>query len=52
VNVTSVFTTGLVGWNLKLVVSGGGAETDMVLELLAVFEGEDESVAFSVTVND
>jgi hypothetical protein len=37
---------------VKLVVRGGGADTVMVLELVAVLEGEDESVAFSFTVND
>jgi hypothetical protein len=52
VNDTSVFTTGLAGRKLKLVESGGGTETVMVLELVAVLAGEDESVAFSVTVND
>jgi hypothetical protein len=45
-------TSGLVGRKVKLVDNGGGVATVMVLELVAVWEGEDESVAVSVTVND
>ena len=52
VNVTSVFTTGLDGRNVKLVESGGGAVTVTALELVAVCDGDDESFAVSVTVND
>jgi len=50
VNVTGVFTIGLDGWTVKLVEGGGGGETVTVLELVAVCEGEDESVAVSETV--
>jgi hypothetical protein len=50
VNATGVFTIMLDGWTVKLVEGGGGGETVTVLELVAVFEGEDESVAVSVTV--
>jgi hypothetical protein len=50
VNVTGAFTIGLAGRNVKLVEGGGGIETVIVLELIAVCEGEDESVAVSVTV--
>ena len=52
VNVTSEFTAGLVGLDVKLVDNGGGGDTVTVLELVAVWDGEDESVAVSVTVND
>jgi len=52
VNVTGVFTTGLAGRNVKLVESGGGAETVIVWEPAAFWEGEEESVAVSVAVND
>jgi len=52
VNVTGEFTTGLAGRNVKLVDRGGGAETVIVLELTAFCDGEDESVAVSVTVKD
>ena len=50
VNVTGELMMGLDGRYVKLVVSGGGLVTVTVLELVAVFEGEDESVAVSVTV--
>lgn len=43
---------GLEGRNVKLVDGGGDGEIVTVLELLEVWEGEDESVAVSVTVND
>jgi hypothetical protein len=52
VNATGVFTIGFDGRNAKLVDRGGGAVIAIVLELVAVSEGEDESVAVSVTVND
>jgi len=52
VNVTSVFTRGFDGRNVKLVDRGGGAVTVTVLELVAVCDGDDESVALSVTVKD
>ncbi len=52
VNVTGVFTIGLAGRNVKLVDGGGGIEIVIVLELIADCEGEDESVAVSVTVKD
>jgi hypothetical protein len=51
-NETGKLTSGLVGRKVKLVDNGGGVATVMVLELVAVWEGEDESVAVSVTVND
>jgi len=50
VNVTSVLTRGVAGRNVKLVDNGGGGDTVTVLELVAVWGGEDESVAVSVTV--
>jgi hypothetical protein len=50
-NETGKLTSGLVGRKVKLVDNGGGVAV-MVLELVAVWEGEDESVAVSVTVND
>ena len=49
VNVTSVFTTGLAGRNVKLVEGGGGAEIVIVWEVTAFCIGEEESVAVSVT---
>jgi hypothetical protein len=52
VNVTGAFTIGLVGRNVKLVEGGGGIESVIVLELMVVCEGEDESVAVSVAVKD
>jgi len=52
VNVTSVFTTGLAGRNVKLVDRGGGAATVTPLELVAICDGDDESFAVSVTVKD
>jgi len=52
VNVTSVFTTGLAGRNVKLVDRGGGAVTVTPLELVAICDGDDESFAVSVTVKD
>ena len=51
-NATGVFTIGFEGRSVKLVDKGGGAVVVIVLELVAVCEGEDESVAVSVTVND
>lgn len=51
-NVTSVFTTGLDGRVVKPVDRGGGAVTVTVLELVAICDGDDESVAVSVTVKD
>ena len=52
INVTGEFTTGVAGRNVKLVDRGGGAVTVTVLELVAVCDGDDESVAVSVTVKD
>jgi len=49
-NVTSEFTVGLVGLDVKLVEGGGCVEVVTVFELVAVFVGEEESVAVSVTV--
>jgi len=50
VNVTSEFTAGLVGLDVKLVEGGGGVEVVSVFELVVVRAGEEESVAVSVTV--
>ena len=47
---TSVLTRGVAGRNVKLVDNGGGGDTVTVFELVAVWDGEDESVAVSVTV--
>ena len=46
---TSVLTRGVAGRNVKLVDNGGGGDTVTVLELVAVWDGEYESVAVSVT---
>jgi len=50
VKATGVLTRGVDGRNVKLVDNGGGGDTVTVLELVAVWDGEDESVAVSVTV--
>lgn len=50
VNVTGEFTVGFVGLDVKLVEGGGGVEVVTVLELVVVCDGEEESVAVSVTV--
>ena len=50
VNVTGEFTVGFVGVDVKLVEGGGGKEVVTVFELVVVCDGEDESVAVSVTV--
>jgi len=52
VKVTGELTIGLDGRNVKLVDSGGGAMTATVFELVAICDGEDESVAVSMTVYD
>jgi len=52
VKVTGEFTIGVAGRNVKLVEGGGGAEMVIVWELTAFWEGEEESVAVSVAVND
>jgi hypothetical protein len=52
VNETCELTSGVVGRKVKLVDNGGVGRTVTVLELVAVWEGEDESVAVSVTVKD
>jgi hypothetical protein len=49
---TTVFTTGLDGRNVKLVDGGGGRLTVTLLELVAVCDGDEESVAVSDTVKD
>ena len=49
-NATGVLTRGVEGRNVKLVDNGGGGDTVTVLEPVAVWEGEDESVAVSITV--
>jgi len=48
--VTGEFTWGLVGLEVKLVEGGGGVDVVTVFELAVVFDGEEESVAVSVTV--
>jgi len=50
VNATGALTRGVEGRNVKLVDNGGGGDTVTVFELVAVWDGEDESVAVSVTV--
>ena len=50
VKVTWVFTTGFAGDTVKLVVRGGGTATATDFELVAVWAGDDESVAVAVTV--
>jgi F0F1-type ATP synthase beta subunit len=52
VKVTCMLTSGVAGRKVKLVDNGGVGRTVTVLELVAVWEGEDESVAVSVTVKD
>jgi len=52
VNVTGALTRGVTGRKVKLVDTGGMGWTITVLELVALWEGEDESVAVSVTVKD
>ena len=47
---TSELARGVAGRNVKLVDNGGGGDTVTVFELVAVWGGEDESVAVSVTV--
>ena len=49
-NVTGESTRGLVGPYVKLVEGGGGVEVVTVFELVVVCDGEEESVAVSVTV--
>jgi hypothetical protein len=50
VNVTGEFTVGFVGLDVKLVEGGGGVEVVTVFELVVVCDGEEESIAISVTV--
>jgi len=52
VKVTGVFTIGVAGKKVKLVEGGGGAEMVIVWELTVFWEGEEESVAVSVTEKD
>jgi len=52
VNETGVLITGLLGRKLKLTDNGGVVTTVTVAELVAVREGEDESVAVSATLKD
>ena len=52
VKVTGEFTIGVAGRNVKLVEGGGGAEMAIVWELTAFCDGEEESVAVSVTEKD
>ena len=49
-NETGELISGLVGMKVKLVDNSVGT-TVTILDLVAVWEGEDESVAVSVTVN-
>jgi len=50
VNETGVLISGLVGRKVKLTDNGGVVTAVTIAELVAVCEGEDESVAVSVTV--
>jgi len=50
VNASGVLTRGVEGRDVTLVDNGGGGETVTVLELMALWGGENESVAVSVTV--
>ena len=50
VNETGVLISGLVGRKAKLTDNGSVVTTVTVAELVAVWDGEDESVAVSVTV--
>jgi len=50
VKVTGELTTGLEGRNVRLVERGGGFPIVTVLVLVAVCDGDDESVAVSVTM--
>src|SRR4029077_10384790 len=52
VNAIGELISGVLGRKVKLVDNGGVGWTCTVLELVASWEGEDESVAVSVTVND
>jgi len=52
VNVMGALTSGVVGRNVKLVDNGGMGWTITTFELVALWEGEDESVAVSETVKD
>ena len=51
-NETGVLISGLVGRKVKLVDNSGIVRTVTAAELVAVLEGEDESIAVSITVND
>jgi hypothetical protein len=50
VNETGELISGLAGIKVKLVDNGVGT-TVTILDLVAVWEGEDESVTVSATVN-
>jgi len=50
VNVTTEFTLGLFGLDVKLVDGGGGVDVVTVLEMVVVCDGDEASVAVSVTV--
>jgi len=52
VKVTGEFTIGVAGRKVKLIDGGGGGETAIVWELTAFWEGEEVSVAVSVTEKD
>jgi len=52
VNDTGEFTIGLAGRNVKAVDNGNDVTTGTVCEPVAVWDGEAESVAVSVTVKD
>jgi len=52
VNEIGVLIVGLLGRMVKLVDNGGIVTTVTAAELVAVLEGEDESIAVSITVND
>ena len=52
VNEIGVLIVGLLGRMVKLVDNGAIVTTVTVAVLVAVLEGEDESIAVSITVND
>ena len=52
VNETGVLINGLEGRKVKLTDNGATVRTVTVAELVAIWEGVDESVAVSLTVND
>jgi hypothetical protein len=52
VKATGVLTRGVVGRKVRLVDKGGVGRIVTVVELVMLWEGEDESVAVSLTMKD